>query len=110
MPIYKNYLESAYEESIHTITSILLDVSGGRGKYIKNFEVVPIDTFVKQGFAGGITPDNCIEVVRHIEENLPSNIDYWIDMESGVRDENNWFSVDKCRQVCEKVYEYLQIK
>jgi hypothetical protein len=29
---------------------------------------------------------------------------YWIDMESGVRDDDNRFSLDKCQAVCEAVY------
>lgn len=109
MPIYDSYLASDYSESVHTITSILFDISGGRGKYEKDFDVVEIDWFVKHGFAGGISPDNCVEAVQNIERNLSAEVRYWIDMESGVRDERDWFSVDKCRQVCEKVYSYLKL-
>jgi hypothetical protein len=29
---------------------------------------------------------------------------YWIDMESGVRDDQDRFSIEKCRAVCEAVY------
>jgi hypothetical protein len=29
---------------------------------------------------------------------------YWIDMESGVRDDQDKFSLAKCRAVCEAVY------
>lgn len=109
MPIYENYLKSEYDESIHTTTSILFDISGGRGKYEKDFDVVEVDRLVKHGFAGGLSPDNCVEAVQHIEENLSNDIAYWVDMESGVRDERDWFSVEKCRKVCEKVYDYLRI-
>lgn len=110
MPIYQSYLDSDYDESIHTSTSILFDISGGRGRYEKDFPVTEINKFVKHGFAGGISPDNCIETIQHIEDNLSKEIDYWIDMETGVRDENDWFSIEKCRQVCQKIYNYLELK
>jgi hypothetical protein len=38
-------------------------------------------------------------------DQLPErDLTYWIDMESGVRDDDNRFSLDKCQAVCEAVY------
>lgn len=55
------------------------------------------DQFV--GYAGGITPDNVLEVLGQIDATGP----YWIDMESGVRT-NDWLDLDKVEAVCRTVY------
>ncbi len=51
------------------------------------------------GFAGGIGPDNVLDVIGEIDCSGP----YWIDMETKVR-KNEWFDVDLCQRVCEAVY------
>ena len=111
MPIFEECLNSCDYEQISK-TSVLFDLSGGRGEYVKDFNVFEIEhqQVVKVGFAGGISPANCTEVVKRIEENLPKEVPYWIDMETGIRDERDWFSISKCRQVCEQIYSFLEIK
>lgn len=111
MPIFEQCLNDFSNEQLANM-SVLFDVSGGHGKYIKDFDVFEVEhsQVIKVGFAGGITPDNCVEVVTRIEENLLSEIPYWIDMETGIRDERDWFSISKCRQVCEHVYKFMYEK
>lgn len=82
--------------------SWLFDASGGRGIEPSFWPAPPIGsskTFV--GYAGGLRPENVAAHLSHISI-LARN--YWIDMETGVRDEHDRFSIDRCRQVCEAVY------
>lgn len=76
----------------------LFDQSGGRGerpeKLPKNMAPVMC------GYAGGINPDNVLDVISDIEAEL-----YWIDMETGVRNEHDLFDLDKCEAVLKAVYE-----
>lgn len=100
MPVFKSYLNSDKTENI----SILMDTSGGKGIYTKDFDIDDFGKDIKIGFAGGINPDNCIEVIERMENLLPKEINYWIDMEQGVRDKSDWFSLEKCRIVCERIH------
>lgn len=54
------------------------------------------------GFAGGLSPDNIKEQFPLIAEASNGNY-FWVDMESGVRDENNEFSLEKVNQVAEYI-------
>jgi hypothetical protein len=76
--------------------SLLHDSSGGFGREISS--VVAPNSLYDTGYAGGINPDNVKKIVDLIEINNPQNIKYYIDMESGIR-ENNLFSIQKCHQV-----------
>jgi len=78
---------------------VLFDQSGGRGIAAAQWPQ-PVKTTLC-GFAGGLNPDN---VAEHVATIGSVATHYWIDMESGVRDENDWFSIEKCRAVCEAVY------
>lgn len=75
----------------------LFDQSGGRGeratKLPKNIGSVMC------GYAGGIDPENVLEVIGNIDAES-----YWIDMESGVRNKNDLFDLDKCEAVLKAVY------
>lgn len=77
----------------------LFDASGGRGLQPKQWPAEPSDRLV--GYAGGLNPGNVRAAVEDIGGKARR---YWIDMESGVRDASNSFSVDMCRKVCQKVY------
>jgi len=74
----------------------LFDPSGGRGEKPSEW---PEHPGFLVGYAGGINPDNVQDVLAAIN----ANGRYWIDMESGVRTDNI-FDLEKCRQVCERVY------
>ena len=50
------------------------------------------------GFAGGIGPDNVLDVIRDIGPRDP----YWIDMESGVRTDDK-LDLAKVRRVLEQI-------
>lgn len=79
----------------------LFDKSGGRGRVPASWPANP-PAGRHIGFAGGLGPENVAQHVADIAGSL--DITYWIDMESGVRDDNNYFSLDKCQAVCEAVY------
>lgn len=76
----------------------LFDQSGGRG-------LAPTRAWPEQhpasqcGYAGGIGPGNVVEVLSQIDAT-----DFWIDMESGVRNEADRFDLDLCERVCELVF------
>lgn len=82
------------------IISLLHDGSGGFGREITS--VVSPDPKHKTGYAGGINPDNVKKIVELIDANNPNNLPYYIDMESGIR-ENNIFSVEKCIKVIDNL-------
>lgn len=79
----------------------LFDKSGGRGIVQTIWPQPPLQQFC--GYAGGLNPGNVQEAVAAMVAGS-TNAEYWIDMESGVRDEHDRFSLDKCRAVCEAVY------
>ena len=80
--------------------TVLLDASGGTGTYNGTPQTIP---FPYVGYAGGLKPDNVLETVFELETS-PDVRDYWIDMESGVRSMQDWFSVDLCKKVCEQLH------
>lgn len=82
----------------HQMVRWLYDASGGRGIEPTAWPPHPGgDRLV--GYAGGIGPDNVLEVIRAINSAGP----YWIDMESGVRTDD-WFDLTKVEAVCKAVY------
>lgn len=76
--------------------SWLNDASGGFGREIEQITMPDSDIFT--GFAGGIKPENVIKIVKLIEKENTNEIPYYIDMESGIR-ENNLFSITKCQEI-----------
>lgn len=83
---------------------ILFDPSGGRGVEPFRWPSRPPcsrDTClvgIPMGYAGGIGPDNVVDVLRDIGPVRPT----WIDMESGVRTDDK-FDLAKVRRVLEQV-------
>lgn len=78
----------------------LYDRSGGNGVAPSRWPTHNSNRLV--GFAGGHKPSNVVDHLDAINAKGP----YWIDMEAGVRDENDRFSIDLCEQVCQQVYGY----
>jgi hypothetical protein len=76
----------------------LFDQSGGRGVVPAAWPAHPGEERLV-GYAGGIGPENVLDVLAAIDADGP----YWIDMESGVRTDDR-FDLEKCRRVCEFVY------
>jgi hypothetical protein len=81
------------------VADILFDASGGRG--ISPAAWPPAKTHKLCGYAGGLGPANAREAVNLIGEMASV---YWIDMESGVRDAHDRFSLSKCEEVCRQIY------
>lgn len=82
-----------------TAVQWLFDASGGRG--ISPLRWPQSTRGVLTGFAGGLNPGNVAQAVEQIGATTDN---YWIDMETGVRDANDRFDLSLCRQVCEAVY------
>ena len=80
---------------------MLIDNSGGRGI---DEEWTVYTTKEKIGYAGGLNPSNVVTKTASLMNN-DSVGDFWIDMESGVRDEDDWFSIEKVRAVLDNLKE-----
>jgi hypothetical protein len=80
----------------------LFDTSGGRGQLAKEWPK-PVDMLC--GYAGGLNPDNLEDELRKIEA-VVGDSTIWIDMESGVRTDNE-FDLDKCERVLEIAEKYV---
>jgi len=76
----------------------LYDMSGGEGLEPTSW---PLGDFphAMVGYAGGINPQNVTSVLSSITSVVP----YWIDMESGVRTDDE-FDLKLCQEVCEAVF------
>lgn len=74
--------------------ALLVDASGGRGKlpgvWDRPATIKPV------GFAGGLGPDTLSAELPKIE--AVAQGDWWIDMEGRLRDEQDWFSIDRAAQ------------
>ncbi len=84
---------------------VLFDASGGRGIAPGSWPKPAPGRL--NGYAGGLNPGNVADSVQKISARFMhgcSGATYWIDMESGVRDEQDRFDLSKCRAVCEAVY------
>ena len=77
----------------------LLDASGGRGIRPGAWPAPAAESLC--GYAGGIGPGT-VRMDVAVIGSAASN--YWIDMETGVRNDQNEFDLSMCREVCEAVY------
>lgn len=66
--------------------NFLYDSSGGRGKLLNDIKN-PFKQYT--GYSGGISPDNVEGICRYIQ-NHESSSNVWIDMENGVRTDNQF--------------------
>jgi len=78
----------------------LFDCSGGRG--IAPNAWPPAPRGITVGYAGGLNPDNVRTAVDAI--GAESTSAYWLDAESGVRDEHDRFDLERCQRFCEVVF------
>ena len=92
--------------------SVLLDASGGQGIDMP-IKVLPnAGKPFKVGYTGGFNPENVSDKLHYLLTNDEVG-DFWIDMESGVRTEDDWFDLDKVRRVlaiCNEVIRDLHIE
>lgn len=90
--------------------SWLLDESAGRGKapatrrprdalYWPEYDAKRL-----VGYAGGINKANIASVIEDVGANRPPNSTYWLDMETGVRDDKGAFDLNLCAEICQSVY------
>ena len=77
----------------------LFDCSGGRGQSPSVWPAHPADGRLV-GYAGGIGPDNVLDVLASLDAGGP----FTIDMESRIRTTDDWLDLRKCRAVCEAVF------
>ena len=76
----------------------------GRGR-LGAKELPPKASATGTGFAGGIGPDNLVEVLRDIG---PREAPFWIDMESGVRSGRDFFDLGLCREVLRRCALFIR--
>lgn len=79
----------------------LFDASGGRGIMPSAWPTPPANPNVRIGYAGGLGPDNVVQVISMLEQSPGA----WIDMETRIRNEQDAFDLTLCRRVCEIVCE-----
>ena len=77
--------------------AMLFDRSGGFGRPPEAWPKHPGSSLV--GYAGGISPDNILDVLTAVDSSGP----YWLDMESGIRTDDR-LDLDKCEAVAKAVY------
>lgn len=80
----------------------LFDASGGRGIAPSLWPKPP--KRLKTGYAGGIGPDNIGDVIATLDARDSADqywSDYWLDMETGVRDGQDRLDLDRVRRVLE---------
>lgn len=77
----------------------LYDCSGGKGVEPNKWANHPGDGWFV-GYAGGLNPKNVAAIVSNLHR---SEQDYWIDMETGIRTDDE-FDITKCKEVCRSIY------
>jgi hypothetical protein len=91
----------------------LVDNSGGKGKLEESWPI-PKSGVWDQGFAGGLSPSNIDHQITLIEQAvcgmsfISNTFRYWIDMESGIRNDNDEFSIGAATTVLEKMNSYMK--
>lgn len=83
----------------HTNHALLVDASGGKGLTPTEW-VAPAPTDKTVGFAGGLSPENINDEYQKIK--LLAKDGHWLDMESSLRDESDWFDVERAIAVSDK--------
>ena len=87
--------------------SVLFDGSGGRGKSPDRWPRPLSGAYC--GYAGGLGPDNLRQQIPKIQD-VAGGLPYWIDMESSLRNEKDWFDAAKARQCLEIVRDFLTLR
>jgi hypothetical protein len=106
----------AYIETFHTALNrfygfwpdadILFDASFGRGKMVNKYRA-PVFPGVRQGYAGGFSPENIqreLGKISDIVDHSDPNATVWIDAEGKLkRDDGKTLDLDKAAVFCEKI-------
>lgn len=78
--------------------SVLVDNSGGRGISPLFWSRPEVGAGKPFGFAGGLGPENLAQEMPRISEAIgPYMATSWIDMEGKLRDEGDWFDIERAR-------------
>lgn len=80
----------------------LYDASGGRGVAPEAWPLEAVEGRLC-GYAGGIGPTSVRSVIESVG---PLAKRYWLDMETGVRDGKDQFSLVACLKVCVRTYGF----
>jgi hypothetical protein len=83
----------------------LYDRSRGTGQRPTSWPTRVRGQFI--GYAGGMNPENVLDTVQIVTAPATFDAPYWIDMESGVRDVQDRFSLDACEIVARMVFRDL---
>jgi hypothetical protein len=99
----QNYLNYFISKGIPSNINFLYDSSGGNGKKIERIgETIPNHY---TGYSGGIDSDNVESICEKIDIEIDKT-DVWIDMESGVRTDND-LDLIKVEEVLEKCLNFI---
>ena len=85
--------------------SLLYDASCGMGVLAKSFD--PPHSSVPCGYAGGIGPDNVVDVLTRLSK-VTKSVKVWIDMESSLREKRDGvdcFSITKSHTCVSRAYD-----
>lgn len=84
--------------------AVLVDDSGGRGISPLFWEAPSVPAWKPFGFAGGLGPQNLsVELPKIREAAGHGVVRSWIDMEGKLRDENDWFDIERAKQ-CANIF------
>lgn len=86
---------------LHPKIEFLFDRSGGRGAEGMCLWDDPPAGHTRSGYAGGLGAHN-IERAVTFAQSVPGHI--WLDMESRIRDADDWMDLEVVASVCEKVF------
>lgn len=103
--IIEDIINSTYNQIVSNNIQFLYDSSGGRGVIQEGSFTPPIDNFYT-GYSGGFNPNNTNRVVAQLTYGIKEERRVWIDMETGIRDENDNFSISKCEKVLEILNQF----
>lgn len=81
----------------------LYDVSFGTGIKVTEWPTLS-KSYPFCGFSGGLSTDTVTNALASFKTGSSDTANFWIDMESGVRTDD-LFDLDKCKQICELVYD-----
>lgn len=96
------------ENEDNPMTSMLCDMSGGRGVFSETFALYNGLQGKMIGYAGGLDDSNVIRRLNQIEAENPANW-YWIDMESSLRrNDEDRFDLDTVERILKKIDKWMK--
>lgn len=99
------------DSSSRSRISYLFDSSGGRGvERVPNDWPKPIEGSHVSGYAGGITAENISAHLRFLIERHGIDQPFWVDLETGARDENNVFNINKVVKILDIAENFQSLK